>query len=148
MSEARSVTATFAANPPPPGEPKLGLSISTPKKVKAGRTFPIKVRTRNAKSAGASAQSVKTCATLPRGLKVKKRGSGKVRGRTICWTRSSLAVGRSVTYTTTVRASRSSSGRVRIRGAASASNGAGASVRTTDSSRLVIVAPQGPRFTG
>ena len=143
MSESRSVTATFAAN-----RPKLTLSISTPKKVQAGRSFQVKVRTANAPSAGASAQSVKTCATLPRGLTVKKRGSGKVRGRTICWTRSSLAVGRSVTYTTTVRASKSSSGRVRIRGAASASNGAGASVRTTDSSRLVIVTPRSPRVTG
>jgi hypothetical protein len=57
-------------------------------------------------------------------------------------------VGRSVTCTTTVRAYKSSSGRVRIRGAASASNGAGASVRTTDSSRLVIVTPRSPRVTG
>ena len=143
MSESRSVTATFAAN-----RLKLTLSISTPKKVQAGRSFQVKVRTANAPSAGASAQSVKTCATLPGGLSVVKRGSGKVRGRTICWTRSSLAVGRSVTYTTTVRASKSSSGRVRIRGAASASNGAGVSVRTTDSSRLVIVTPRSPRVTG
>ncbi len=143
MSESRSVTATFSTN-----RPKLTLSISTPKKVQAGRSFQVKVRTANAPSAGASAQSVKTCATLPGGLSVVKRGSGKVRGRTICWTRSSLAVGRSVTYTTTVRASRSSSGRATIRGAVSASDGSGATARATDSSRLMVVAPRYPRFTG
>ncbi len=153
MSEARSVTATFTADPippppPPPGEPKLGLSIGTPKKVKAGRAFPIKVRTRNAKSAGASAQSVRSCAVLPRGLSVVKRGSGRVTGRTICWTRSSLAPGSSVTHKPTLRSSRSSSGRTTVRGTASASNGAGTTVRTTDSSRLVVVSPGRPRFTG
>jgi hypothetical protein len=140
MSEARSVTATFASTPPSPlGKPKLTLSIRTPKKVDAGKRFQVTVKIGNASSAGASARSVKTCATLPSGLSVINRGSGKVRGRTICWTRSSLAVGGSVIYNTTVRASKSSSGRVRIRGTASASDGSSATVRTTDSSRLLII---------
>jgi hypothetical protein len=140
MSEARSVTATFASTPPSPlGKPKLTLSIRTPKKVEAGKRFQVTVKIGNASSAGASARSVKTCATLPSGLSVINRGSGKVRGRTICWTRSSLAVGGSVIYNTTVRASKSSSGRVRIRGTASASDGSSATVRTTDSSRLLII---------
>ena len=140
MSEARSVTATFASTPPSPlGKPKLTLSIRTPKKVDAGKRFQVTVKIGNASSAGVSARSVKTCATLPSGLSVINRGSGKVRGRTICWTRSSLAVGGSVIYNTTVRASKSSSGRVRIRGTASASDGSSATVRTTDSSRLLII---------
>lgn len=143
MSEARSVAATFTGP-----VPKLKLSISAPRKVKAGKSFGVRIRTSNEKSAGASARSVRTCAVLPSGLSVVKRDSGKVTGRTICWTRSSIAAGRSVSYTPTLRSSKGKSGRVTITGTATGSDGSGSSVRATASSRLVISAPRRPRYTG
>ena len=149
MSEARSVGATFTANPPPPpGKPRLGLSIMTPKAVKDGARFPLKVKVRNASSAGASAQSLRSCAVLPRGLSVVRRGSGRVKGRAICWTRSSLAIGTSVTYVATLRAYRRRSGAARIEGTATARAGSGAPVRRTDATRLAIVAVRAPGFAG
>jgi hypothetical protein len=46
-------------------------------------------------SPGTTAKKVKTCVKLPRGVFVVNARGGKVSGRSVCWTRSSLAAGRS-----------------------------------------------------
>ena len=156
MNEARSVTASFTADSPPPsGKPKLKLSVKTPKKVKAGSTFDVTVKTSNVAPANATrasssrsattATQVRTCAKLPKGLFVVKRNGGKVKGRTVCWTRSSLAAGQSATYKATVRSSKTRSGSVKVSGTASASNDAGATVKASGSSRVRIVKPKAPK---
>lgn len=136
------------------GKPKLKVTIGTPRKARAGKNFGITVRTRNVAPApairasstrsGSTAQSVKTCAKLPKGIFVVKANGGKVKGRTICWTRSSLAPGKTVTYRATVRSSKGRSGKVTVRGTASASNSSGATVRISSSSQIRIVAPRVP----
>lgn len=141
--------------PTPSGKPKLKLSIRTPKKVKAGKGFGVTVKTSNVAQATAAravsassattATEVKTCAKLPKRLFVVKRGGGKVKGRTICWTRSSLPAGKSVTYKVTVRSSKASSGSARVNGTASATNDSGATVKASGSDRTRIVKPRTPK---
>jgi hypothetical protein len=94
---------------------------------------------------GSTAESVRTCASLPRGLFVVNPRGGKVSGRTICWTRASLAAGRSVTYIAVVRSTRTDSGSARVTGTAAASNGAGATARAKAVSRVRVVKPRAPR---
>ena len=140
---------------PPSGKPRLKLSVKTPTKVKAGKAFGITVKTSNvAENAPVraarngnptTATQVKTCAKLPRGIFVVNRDGGKVKGRTICWTRSSLAVGKSVTYKATVRSSKTGSGSLRVSGTASASNNSGATVKASGSSKIRIVKPKAPK---
>lgn len=149
MSETRSVEATFAT------KARLRLSVRTPKTSKAGRAFNVRVRisniarrtsSRSSSSQSANtAKSVKTCARLPRKLFVVDRGGGKVRGRTICWNRSSLALGKSVTYTTTVRSSKTRSGSVKVTGTVSASNASGATVKAAGSGKTRIIKPKAPK---
>jgi hypothetical protein len=94
---------------------------------------------------GSTAQSVRSCATLPKGVFVVERNGGTVSGRTICWTRSSLGVGKSVTYQAVVRSSKTRSGRVSVSGRASATNSSGATARATASESVRIVRPRAPR---
>ncbi|MFM8791365.1 MAG: InlB B-repeat-containing protein [Solirubrobacterales bacterium] len=150
MREARSVTATFTAD-----KPKLKLSVRTPDKVKAGRAFRVTIKTSNvAKSraarasstrAATTARNVKTCARLAKGLYVVKSVGGEVKGKTVCWTRSSLAVGKSVSFRPTVRSSKTKAGSMKVGGTASASNGSGATVKASGSSRVRIVEPKEPK---
>ena len=144
--------------PPPSGKPKLNLSVKTPKKVKAGKAFGVTVRASNVAkdeptaaarvnggSSPTTARDVKTCAKLPKGLFVVKSGGGKVKGQTVCWTLSSLAAGKSVTYKPTVRSSTTRAGSVRVSGTASASNNSGATVKASGSSKVRIVKPKKPK---
>ncbi|MFM9150238.1 MAG: InlB B-repeat-containing protein [Solirubrobacterales bacterium] len=150
MREARSVTATFTAD-----KPKLKLSVRAPEKVKAGRAFRVTIKTSNVAKSGAArasstraattARNVKTCARLAKGLYVVKSVGGEVKGKTICWTRSSLAAGKSVSFRPTVRSSKTKAGSMKVGGTASASNGSGATVKASGSSRVRIVEPKEPK---
>lgn len=139
--------------PTPSGKPKLRISVTTPKKIRAGKGFPVKVKTSNVAQAplststrsGTTASDVRTCARLPKGIFVVKSGRGKVEKRTICWTRSSLAAGRSVTYKATVRSSKTMAGSMKVSGTASASNGSGATVKASGSSKVRVVEPKQPK---
>ncbi|MGA1213834.1 MAG: hypothetical protein ACO3ZZ_08930, partial [Solirubrobacterales bacterium] len=94
------------APPTPSGKPDLKVWVNTPKRVGAGQSFKIAVKVKNRATstrsvstrAGTTAEGLRTCASLPRGLFVVSPRGGTVSGRTICWTRDSLAAGRSVTY--------------------------------------------------
>ena len=147
----------FAA-PAPAGKPKLKLSVKTPKKSEAGQAFGVTVRTSNVaenapvravrangNSNPTTATLVKTCAKLPKGLFVVKKNGGKVKGSTVCWTRSSLAAGKSATFKATVRSSKTKSGSARVSATASASNSSGATVKASGSSRVRIVEPKAPK---
>lgn len=146
------------AAPVPSGKPKLKLSVKTPKKAKAGQAFgftikisnltsdePARAVQVNGNSTPTTAKQVKTCAKLPKGLFVVKSGGGKVKGRTICWTRSSLAAGKSVTYRLTVRSSKTRSGSLRVSGTVSASNDAGATVKASGAGRVLIIEQEAPK---
>ncbi len=138
MSEAHSVDASFQA------DPNLKVWVNVPTRTAAGRTFKVTVKTKN-RAPGSTAQSVRSCATLPKGVFVVERNGGTVSGRTICWTRSSLGVGKSVTYQAVVRSSKTRSGRVSVSGRASATNSSGATARATASESVRIVRPRAPR---
>lgn len=136
MSEARTVTANFST-----GKPALRLKVKLPERVKAGKDFAVTVKATNPESTGQKAQSVETCAKLPESLFVTKRGGGKVSGRTICWTRSSLAAGKSITYQASVRASKTKSGSARV----AASSTAEGFSKVSASGTVRIVRPQTPK---
>lgn len=136
MSESRSVTASFSK-----GKPALRLVVRLPERVKAGRGFEVTVRATNPASSGEKARSVKTCAKLPEGIFVTKRGGGEVSGRTICWTRSSLAAGKSTSYQASVRASKTKSGSTRVTASASA----GSFSKASTSGTVRIVRPKKPK---
>ena len=125
--------------------PKLRVSVVAPKRVKAGKAFKVTVRTRNTAQAGGTAESVRTCAKLPDGVFVVKRKGGKINGRKVCWLRSSLAGGRSASYSVEVRSAKGRSASLRLNGTASASNGEGATVRASSSSRVKVVRPSQPK---
>lgn len=142
--------------PTPTGEPKLKLSVKTPERARAGGRFRVWVKTSNraknqatraTRASGTNpttAKSVKTCAKLPKGLFIVGDGGGKVVGRTICWTRKSLAAGKSVSYQAGVRSSKTEAGSLALTGSASASNASGTAVTASASSRVRIVEPRTP----
>lgn len=145
-----TATATAKVSSSPSGKPKIGVSVKAPKKVKAGKRFTIGVKTTNkaksqtTKSTRAAvpttAQSVKTCIALPRGVFVVERNGGKVSGGSICWTRNALKAGGSVSYSVVVRSSSNASGSELISASVRASNSSGATVKASAKSRVQVVA--------
>jgi predicted outer membrane repeat protein len=142
-----------ASSPPPSGKPKLKVTVKTPKKVKAGKKFTIRVKTTNrakaqttrstaSSSPGTTAKRVKTCVKLPRGVFVVNASGGKVSGRSVCWTRSSLAAGRSVNYSVVVRSSSSDSGNARITASVRGSNSSGAKAQASAKAKIDVIDPK------
>jgi hypothetical protein len=142
-----------ASSPPPSGKPKLKVTVKTPKKVKAGKKFTIRVKTTNkakapvtrstaSSSPGTTAKKVKTCVKLPRGVFVVNARGGKVSGRSVCWTRSSLAAGRSADYSVVVRSSSSDSGNARITASVRGSNSSGAKARASAKAKIDVIDPK------
>jgi len=145
MDQARQVTATFAAIPPS-GKPKLKVSFSAPKKVKRSKPFTVKVKVANEArpSTGSpgvngkdptGATGLKSCLTLPRTVnRIKARGA-KVRGRQICWSKSSLPARSRVVYTIRLKVAGTSAGRkarsVTLGVSASARNSEGGTVKAS-----------------
>jgi len=141
---------------PPSGKPKIKVSVKAPKKVKAGKRFTIRVKTTNrarkqttkstrstqSSTPPTTATRVKTCITLPKGVFVINPRGGKVSGRKVCWTKKSLAAGRSVSYSVVVRASSTASGSERISASASASNSSGATAKAKAKSRVKVIKPK------
>ncbi len=138
-----------AASSSPTG-PRLRLSLDGPKKVRAGKAFGVSVRVTNRGPSEpdpvgrgprtARAESLKTCLKVPGNLFVVRAQKGaSVRGRTICWSRSSLAAGMSVNYRATLRSSKTSSGTAKVTGTASASDSSGDPVKASGSSKIRIV---------
>jgi hypothetical protein len=143
----------MASSPPPSGKPKLKVTVKTPKKVKAGKKFTIRVKTTNkakapvtrstaSSSPGTTAKKVKTCVKLPRGVFVVNARGGKVSGRSVCWTRSSLAAGRSADYSVVVRSSSSDSGNARITASVRGSNSSGAKAQASAKAKIDVIDPK------
>ncbi|MFZ9669307.1 MAG: InlB B-repeat-containing protein, partial [Solirubrobacterales bacterium] len=107
IDQARSVSATFDSNPEPT-EPRLRVALGGAKKVGAGRGFMVGIRVRNVGSG--KAESVKTCLKLPRALFLIEAKGAKASGQSVCWTRSSLGAGKSVSFKAKVRSSVSDDG--------------------------------------
>lgn len=136
--------------PPPSGKPNLKVSVSTAKKVKAGKSFGASVKVTNRQDApvsrsarSAPAEQVKTCVKLPKGTSVAKAKGAKVNGRSVCWTRSSLAIGSSVTYKLSIKAFRTASGKKALRATVTAENAEGESVSSSGQTSVrVIKAPK------
>ena len=144
----------------PTGKPKLKVTVKTPNKVKAGKRFTIRVKTTNrataqtnrakaqtsgstvSSSPGTTATNVKTCIKLPRGIFVVNARGGKVSGRSVCWTRNSLAAGRSAPYSVVVRSVSTDSGNATVSASARATNSSGATARVKASARVKLVDPR------
>lgn len=85
-----------------PGKPKLSLRKTASRgSVRPGATVRYRLTVRN--RGNATAQSVRVCDDLPRGLTLVSRGGGQLRGGQLCWTIKSLAAGRSVTRSFSAR---------------------------------------------
>lgn len=149
MSEARSVEATFTADSPPPptpsGKPNLKVSFTTPKKVTGGKPFRVKVKVTNQSNAGSVANSVKSCLVVPSPLVVVKAKGGKVTGRTVCWTRSKLGIGKAATYPVTLRAPLSTSGSESLRATVEADNASGQSSSGSGRAKITVRKGKAPK---
>jgi uncharacterized delta-60 repeat protein len=143
----------IAPAPAPSGKPKIKVAVKAPKKVKAGKRFTIRVKTTNraknqtirstrAATPPTTATKVKTCVILPRGVFVVNPRGGKVSGRNVCWTKKSLAAGRSASYSVVVRSASTSSGIDRITVSARGSNSSGATAKTSAKSKVKVVKPK------
>ena len=146
MSEARSVEAAFSADSPPPsGKPNLKVSFTTPKKVIGGKPFTVKVKVSNQKNAGSAASSVKSCLVVPSPLVVVKAKGGKVTGRTVCWTRSTLGIGKAATYPVTLKAPLSTSGSKSLRATVEADNASGQSSSGSGRAKITVQKAKAPK---
>lgn len=126
----------ITGSPTPPGRPNLRVFLETSKKAIGGRPFSVKVKVSNRQNAGSAAEAVKSCLRVPSPLAIVRARGGKVSGRTVCWTRSSLAIGKSVTYPVTLKAPLSTRGRKSLRASVEGDNAAGQS--SSASGRAVI----------
>jgi hypothetical protein len=136
----------------PSGKPNLKVSVSSASKVKAGKSFGASVKVTNRPPAptarstrSAPAEQVKTCVKLPKGTSVAKAKGAKVNGRTVCWTRSSLAIGSSVTYKLSLKAFRTTSGKKTLRATVTADNAEGQSVTSSGRAAIRILRAPKPR---
>jgi len=138
---------------PPAGKPNLSVSIGGPDRVRAGRAFTIGVRVTNRNSNGATrpggtsraakATSLKTCLKVPGNLFVVEAGEGaKSEGKSLCWNRSSLGIGKSVSYTVKLRSFDSFAGRESFRATASATGESGSTASASRSSSVELVEPR------
>lgn len=132
---ARAVGSCDAGAFQAPAGTKLRLSVKAPKKVKAGKSFRMTVKT----TSPTAATRVKTCARLPKGFRVVKRSGGKVKGSTLCWTRSSIAAGKSATYKPTIRTPKGKTGTVKIGVTASGSTASSGKATGSASKKIKIV---------
>ena len=89
------MTVTYVKNS---AKPSLKASIRAPKKVRAGKSFKGVLKVRNRDSSEAVAESLKSCLTLPKALYFSSAPGASINRRTVCWSRTSLSVGNSVTY--------------------------------------------------
>ena len=148
MSEARTVDAAFTSK-----KPKLKVTIGGPKKVLAGRNFTVGVRTTNQGSKkptpvggsarAAKATSVKSCLRVPGNLFVVRAQKGaKTKGKSICWTRSSLGTSKWVSYKVTLRSSASFGGSESFQATANAKSTDGATVSAKRSSKVQVREPK------
>lgn len=138
----------------PGSKPSLRAGLATPKKAGAGRAFAITVRATNqakpvpadsrSTAASGAANDVKTCVELPKGFKVVDPGGAKVTGRTLCWTRPSLAAGSTVSYRVRVRTVGTLRGSPTLRVTVSGSNAAGTTTRS-GSGRIEIIPAKQPK---
>ena len=132
----------------PARKPMLGTLLSGPVKTRIGRSFTVTLKVRNraavvpAPAANGSSNSqttataLRSCLQLPLALRPVKARGARVKGRSICWSRSSLGAGQAVTYRASVRAVRS--GRATLKASLSASNVSGGSPIPFGSLRIRI----------
>ncbi|MFZ9668517.1 MAG: InlB B-repeat-containing protein [Solirubrobacterales bacterium] len=147
MDQARTVSATFTADPPTPTptptpstEPKLRVSMGGAERVSAGEAFKLGMLVRN--TGTGPARDVVTCLTLPKTLFLVRSKGARATGRSICWTRSSLGAGKSASYRATVRSSSTSEGALGVRATVRASNASGGSVSTGGEAEIRVVKPK------
>lgn len=141
---------------PEPTTPTLSASLTSPSRVKSGRSFRVTIAVENttaiavrAGRSSAAANSVKTCLRLPRGLFVVSARRAEVRRRSVCWTRTTLAAGSTLTYRAVVRSPEvaptgRSARRVRLSVRATAEGGV-APARATATVRISRSAPPSPQ---
>ena len=145
---ARSVTATFAGT-----KPALRVAVSSPKRIRAGRSFTVGVRVTNqgpkravparAGRATTTATSLRTCLVVPRNLYVAAAGrGGTIRGRSVCWTRATLAAGTWTSYTATLRSSPYVGGATALRATVSAKGESGVAGSASRSQAIRLTDPQ------
>lgn len=139
-------TPTPDPSPEPSTSPQLKLSITAPRSVRAGGNFRIflTVTNGNRDGEGVTARGLRACLAKPRGIYIVRDGRGTTRARNVCWTRPSLAAGKSVTFPATVRSSRTLSGRARITATVSASNDEGQGATASSGGTVRVVEPQDP----
>ena len=140
-------TPNPSPTPEPSGKPKLKLTVGMPKSVRAGKKFTIRLTVSNkAKTRGEStARDVRTCLIKPSGLYLVGSDGGSTRGRKVCWSHSSLAAGKSVTYSVEARTSKTMSGSTSVSATASASNSSGTAVSTKSKRSTRVVQPKSPK---
>lgn len=141
---------------PEPATPTLSASLTSPSRVKSGRSFRVTIAVENttaiavrAGRASADANSVKTCLRLPRGLFVVSARRAEVRRRSVCWTRTALAAGSTLTYRAVVRSPKVAptgrgARRARLSVRATAEGGV-APARATATVRISRAAPPSPQ---
>ncbi len=145
---ARSVTATFAGT-----KPALRVAVSSPARIRAGRSFTVGVRVTNqgpkravparAGRASTTATSLRTCLVVPRNLYVAAAGKGgTIRGRSVCWSRASLAAGTWTSYTATLRSSPYVGGPAAVRATVSAAGESGVTGSAARARSITMTDPQ------
>ncbi|MFM8792362.1 MAG: 6-bladed beta-propeller, partial [Solirubrobacterales bacterium] len=151
-------TGEVAPVPPTPtGKPKLRIEIEGPKRIRAGRPFRIGIEVTNRAGGNAGAQraagtanpttakSVRTCVGLPRGVMlVASKGQTRIEGRSICWTRRSLAAGKSFSHGFRGKTVRGMSRPATFQVTVSATNSSGATSTTRATDRIEVSPAERP----
>ncbi len=154
-SEDSTSPATAAVTGSGTAKPKLRLKLTNfPAKIRAGRAFTAKASLKNrvgeasasssdATSSAAWAKSVKTCLKLPKSIFAIKAKGAKRSGRTLCWSKSAMATGKSVSYRVKLKTSRKARGRVLITATATAASASGTKVKAASKKRIKLLPARG-----
>lgn len=147
----RTLTVVFQAYPTA-GEPsyrtwfaaiprtRISTNVETSKKkVRPGKRFKLRVRTRNTGDFPAS--KVKTCVRIPRGFAVVRTGGTRVKGGKACWTEGNLPAGGETRRHIVLRALNSTRGRFSFPDTATSPDASTA--RSNDGIR--VLAPRQPK---